>query len=62
MLDGVGCIYCDKYESKRCPIISASPWSKYKNFCSEYRPNRNDNQALSLGVALMRKVRKCLKN
>jgi len=33
---GVCCAYCKHFEKESCPIKEASPWSRWKNYCSEY--------------------------
>lgn len=31
------CVICEKFETGDCPVSSADPWSKYKNYCSEFK-------------------------
>lgn len=31
------CDCCTKMETKECPLVSASPWSRYGNYCNEFR-------------------------
>jgi hypothetical protein len=45
---GVCCAYCRHYERPACPVKTADPWSKFKDFCGEYVPSEHNNAALTL--------------
>lgn len=30
------CGICKKFEKSNCPVHSANPWSKWKNYCNEF--------------------------
>lgn len=47
-MKGVCCEYCTKCEKDACPIQTASPWSRWKDFCSAFDPDRNEPNARSL--------------
>ena len=54
LLVGVCCQYCTKFEGE-CPIKNASPWSRWKNFCSEYDPNKDKYpEALTIKEAVLK--------
>lgn len=36
MVNGICCEYCTKQETKDCPVKRGVPWSRWKNFCSEF--------------------------
>ena len=36
VIDGVCCEFCTRMEGGGCPVITANPWSRWKNFCSEF--------------------------
>ena len=40
IIKGVCCQYCTEFEKHSCPVKSASPWSRWGNFCSAYNPNK----------------------
>lgn len=40
--EGICCEFCKKQESSLCPIESASPWSRWKNFCNEFEDEEGD--------------------
>ena len=42
---GVCCAYCKHFEKESCPIKEASPWSKWRNYCSEYIPDTENPHA-----------------
>lgn len=42
IVQGVCCQYCLKFEEHSCPVKTASPWSRWKNYCSEYAPNNKE--------------------
>lgn len=54
MLDGVCCEYCAKIETPACPVQTASPWNRWKDFCGEYTPNLNEPSALTIEEAVKR--------
>lgn len=39
MEKGKCCEYCTKHEQPECPVKSAEPWSRWRNFCSEFEGN-----------------------
>ncbi len=39
MVPAVCCRLCLKFQTKDCPVKTASPWSSWKDFCSKYIPN-----------------------
>ena len=39
MEKGKCCEYCVKHEKPECPVKNAEPWSRWKNFCSEFEEN-----------------------
>ena len=39
MENGKCCEYCTKHEKPECPVKNAEPWSRWKNFCSEFDKN-----------------------
>jgi hypothetical protein len=47
-LKGVCCEFCRKVRTEECPVESAAPWSRWKNWCSEYQPNPDEPEAVSL--------------
>ena len=51
ILNGVCCAFCADFEKKECPVVTASPWSRWSNFCSEYKRDAKD--ALSLRTAVL---------
>jgi len=56
MLNGVCCEFCSKHEkNKRCPVKDASPWSRWKNFCSEYEKG-NHLDALTIREAVTNEI------
>lgn len=53
ILLGVCCQYCVKFETKECPVKTASPWSRWHSFCNEYKPNSEKfGEAVSLREAI----------
>jgi hypothetical protein len=40
-IDGVCCQYCINFEQPLCPVKTASPWSRWGNWCNAYHPNPN---------------------
>jgi hypothetical protein len=55
MLQGVCCEFCRKKETDECPVTSASPWSRWKNFCSEYEKG-NHLDALTIREAVTNEI------
>ena len=51
LLNGVCCQYCQHFETSECPVQTASPWSRWGNWCSEYQPTPNEPDARSLVAA-----------
>jgi hypothetical protein len=47
-IDGVCCQYCIKFEQPSCPVKTASPWSRWGNWCNAYHPNPNMPEARPL--------------
>jgi len=47
-IDGVCCQYCAKYLHIDCPVKTASPWSRWGNWCNAYHPNPNMPEARPL--------------
>jgi len=45
IMQGVCCQFCLHYETKACPIKTAGPWSRHRDFCSAYEPNPEENEA-----------------
>lgn len=45
---GVCCQYCQHFKTDHCPVTDASPWSRWRNFCSEYSPDRQYPDAREL--------------
>ena len=39
MIEGVCCQYCSKAELNGCPIVTASPWSRW-DYCNNFRDDR----------------------
>jgi hypothetical protein len=39
LVNGVCCQYCIHFEQSSCPISTASPWSRWGNWCNVYSPN-----------------------
>ena len=37
---GMCCEYCLKQETSECPVKTASPWSRWGNYCNEFVGNR----------------------
>lgn len=33
---GMCCEYCLKMETSECPVKTASPWSRWGNYCNEF--------------------------
>ena len=52
LLKGVCCAYCVKFETGACPVRTASPWSRWKDFCGEYTPNPDEPCALTIAEAV----------
>ncbi len=48
MVNGVCCQYCIKFEQPLCPVKTASPWSRWGNFCNAYEHNPKEPQARPL--------------
>ena len=48
MIDGVCCQYCVHFDKGDCPVKTASPWSRWGNWCNCYRPNPNIPEAREL--------------
>jgi hypothetical protein len=53
LLSGVCCQYCAHFETAACPVSTASPWSRWKHWCSEYAPNPAYPEALSIEAAIL---------
>ncbi len=34
---GICCEYCDKFNTGSCPVVTADPWSRWKDYCGEFR-------------------------
>ena len=47
-IDGVCCQYCINFEQPLCPVQTASPWSRWGNWCNAYHPNPNMPEARPL--------------
>ena len=45
LLDGVCCQYCKHFEQNECPVKTASPWSRWGNWCNVYEPNPDEPEA-----------------
>jgi len=39
VVEGICCDLCKKFSTKRCPVLTADPWSRFQGFCHEYEPN-----------------------
>jgi hypothetical protein len=52
LLEGVCCAYCGKFQTGACPVQTASPWSRWKDFCGEYTPNPDEPYALTIAEAV----------
>ena len=48
LLEGVCCQYCKHFEQNECPVKTASPWSRWKNWCNCYEPNPKNTEAKPL--------------
>jgi len=51
MIDGVCCQYCEHFESRDCPVGAASPWSRWRDFCGKYEPNKKEEDAVTIKQA-----------
>jgi len=38
LVEGVCCDLCEKFETDRCPVKNADPWSRHKDYCGEFEP------------------------
>jgi hypothetical protein len=36
------CAACRYFESKRCPVKAAEPWSRWGNYCSEFQNKQGE--------------------
>lgn len=50
LLEGVCCQYCVHFETIECPVRTAAPWSRWKNWCNEYEPEPEEPEARVLEV------------
>jgi hypothetical protein len=48
LITGVCCAYCSHFQHPRCPVKTAAPWSKFRQFCADYVPNEHNKVALTL--------------
>lgn len=64
LLPNVCCAYCLKFETGECPVKSASPWSRWGNWCNEYERNPEMSAAADVAVVPARgpKLRVTSKN
>ena len=51
-LSGVCCAYCLRFETSRCPIKTAEPWSRWQNWCNAYEPDTDLEEAKSIIEAM----------
>jgi hypothetical protein len=51
-LKGVCCEFCRHVRTDDCPVEAASPWSRWKDWCSEYAPNLEIAEARSIEEAV----------
>ena len=51
MEKGKCCEYCVKQEKPECPVKNAEPWSRWKNFCSEFEENEKASMCDSEHIA-----------
>jgi len=53
ILVGVCCALCRWFELPGCPVSSASPWSRYGNWCNVYEPNPGMPDAKTIEAAIV---------
>jgi len=51
-LKGVCCELCQHVRTDNCPVESAAPWSRWYDWCGNYRPNPEIAEAKSIEQAV----------
>jgi hypothetical protein len=54
---GKCCASCATFDRKECPVKNADPWSRWKDYCSNYERGRNQYiDSASLGREMDKKL------
>lgn len=61
MEKGKCCEYCIKHEKPECSVKNAEPWSRWRNFCSEFEGNGKSAMCEANSNAVLAEVRAELK-
>ena len=54
--EGIACVLCSKQEQSECPVKTASPWSKYYNFCNEYESLKTGDSIIDVLAKKLRGI------
>ena len=57
IMQGVCCQFCLHYETKACPIKTASPWSRNRDFCSTYEKRPDVQWAVDQEDGIIKQIR-----
>lgn len=53
IIKGVCCAYCLKFEKRACPVKTADPWRKWRDYCGQYEKNKTIPEASNLFEAVI---------
>ncbi len=55
-IDGICCNLCKYEETDQCIVESASSWSRYKNFCSEFKSNGSNRSIREVFIQRLKQI------